>query len=63
MTRTPRPITAPDAAPGSAKGLPDMFATVRRLALMLASSTGVVAATTLSAHALGGNNHCEPSYR
>jgi hypothetical protein len=36
-----------------------MFKTVKRIALILATSSGVIAATTLTAHALG-NNHCEP---
>ena len=36
-----------------------MFTIIRRVALLLATSTGVMAATSLTAHALGGN-HCEP---
>ena len=38
-----------------------MFTTIRRIALILATSSGVIAATTLAAHA-GTNfrNHCEP---
>jgi hypothetical protein len=37
-----------------------MFTAIRRIALIVATSSGVIAATTLTAHALGGNNHCEP---
>jgi hypothetical protein len=36
-----------------------MFKTLMRIGLILATSSGVVAATTLTAHALGAN-HCEP---
>lgn len=32
---------------------------VRRIGLVVLTSSGVAAATTLTAHALGGN-HCEP---
>ena len=38
-----------------------MFTAIRRIALILATGSGVIAATTLTAHAgiiLG--NHCEP---
>ena len=37
-----------------------MFTTIRRIALILATSSGVAAATTLTAHAGIGMNHCEP---
>ena len=36
-----------------------MFTAIRRIALLLATSSGIIAATTLTAHALG-HNHCEP---
>jgi len=36
-----------------------MFTTIRRSALIVATSSGVIAAVTFPAHALGGN-HCEP---
>ena len=36
-----------------------MITKIRRIALLLATSSGIIAATTLTAHALGGN-HCEP---
>jgi hypothetical protein len=36
-----------------------MIAKIRRIALILATSSGVIATSTLTAHALG-NNHCEP---
>ena len=39
-----------------------MFTAIGRLALTLATSSGVIAATTLTAHALGGVNHCEPRF-
>jgi urease accessory protein UreE len=35
-----------------------MITKVRRVALVLATSAGIIAATTTAAHALG-NNHCE----
>ena len=38
-----------------------MFTAIRRIALLLATSSGIIAATTLTAHALGGN-HCEPPF-
>ena len=31
---------------------------IRRIALILATSSGVLAGTTLTAHALAGLNHC-----
>ena len=38
-----------------------MFTTIRRVALLLATSSGVMAATTLTAHAGATlNNHSEP---
>lgn len=37
-----------------------MFTAIRRIALLLATSSGVIAATTLTAHAGLLNNHCEP---
>jgi hypothetical protein len=38
-----------------------MLTTIRRFALIVASSSGVIAATTLTAHAgLNLGNHCEP---
>jgi hypothetical protein len=40
----------------------DMITKVRRVALVLATSAGIIAATTTAAHALGGN-HCEPQAR
>ena len=36
-----------------------MFTKIRRIVLVLATSSGIIAATTATAHALG-NNHCEP---
>jgi hypothetical protein len=36
-----------------------MITKIRRIVLLLATSTGIIAASTLTAHALG-NNHCEP---
>ena len=36
-----------------------MITKIRRIALLLAASSGIIAATTLTAHALGVN-HCEP---
>jgi hypothetical protein len=39
-----------------------MTTKVRRILLILATSTGLIAATTIPAHAgLLLNNHCEPS--
>ena len=37
-----------------------MFKTLKRIGLILATSSGIVAATTLTAHAGIGMNHCEP---
>jgi hypothetical protein len=37
-----------------------MFTMLRRIALILATSTGITAAATLTAHAGMGINHCEP---
>ena len=37
-----------------------MITKIRRLALMLATSTGIIAASTLTAHAGMSLNHCEP---
>ena len=37
-----------------------MITKIRRIALMLATSSGIIAATTLTAHAGLLNNHCEP---
>ena len=37
-----------------------MFTTLRPIALILATSSGVIAATTLTAHAGINLNHCEP---
>jgi hypothetical protein len=45
--------------PGS-KGNPDMITKIRRVALMLATSAGIIAATTSTAQAGLGINHCEP---
>jgi hypothetical protein len=36
-----------------------MIRIVRRIGLIVLTSSGVIAGTTLTAHALGGN-HCEP---
>jgi hypothetical protein len=36
-----------------------MITKIRRIVLLLATSTGIIAASTLTAHALGAN-HCEP---
>jgi hypothetical protein len=36
-----------------------MITKIRRIALIVLTSSGVAAATTLTAQALGGN-HCEP---
>jgi hypothetical protein len=36
-----------------------MITKIRRIALLLATSSGIIAATTLTADALG-RNHCEP---
>jgi len=36
-----------------------MFKRLKRLGLVLATSSGIIAATTLTAHA-AGLNHCEP---
>ena len=37
-----------------------MYTTLRRIALLLATSTGLITATTLTAHAGVNLNHCEP---
>ena len=37
-----------------------MFKALKRIGLILATSSGVIAATTAAAHALAGHNHCEP---
>jgi hypothetical protein len=37
-----------------------MYTTLRRIALFLATSSGIIAATTLTAHAGINVNHCEP---
>ena len=37
-----------------------MTTTIRRIALLLATSSGLIAATTLTAHAGISLNHCEP---
>ena len=37
-----------------------MFTIIRRIALIVATSSGVIAATTLTAQAGGWQNHCEP---
>ena len=37
-----------------------MFSTIRRIALIVATSSGVIAATTLTANAGLIANHCEP---
>jgi hypothetical protein len=37
-----------------------MFNTLKRIGLILATSSGIVAATTLTAQAGIGINHCEP---
>jgi hypothetical protein len=40
---------------------PDMITKIRRIALLLATSAGIIAATTSTAHAVYYNiNHCEP---
>jgi hypothetical protein len=39
-----------------------MYATARRLLLSLAASSGLIAATTLTAHAGISLNHCEPQF-
>ena len=39
---------------------PDMITKIRRIALLLATSSGIIAATTLTAHAgINLANHCE----
>ena len=41
-----------------------MFTKIRRIALLLAASSGIIAATTATAHAgLNLANHCEPPTR
>jgi hypothetical protein len=37
-----------------------MLKTLKRIGLILATSSGIVAATTLTAHAGLNLNHCEP---
>ena len=38
-----------------------MITKIRRIALLLATSSGIIAATTLTAHAgINFANHCEP---
>ena len=37
-----------------------MYTTARRILLTLAASTGLIATTTLTAHAGLALNHCEP---
>lgn len=37
-----------------------MITKIRRIALVLATSSGIIAATTLTAHAAVALNHCEP---
>src|SRR5215217_928805 len=37
-----------------------MIIKIRRIALVLATSAGIIAATTATAHAGIGMNHCEP---
>jgi hypothetical protein len=37
-----------------------MYTNLRRIALLLATSTGIITATTLTAHAGLALNHCEP---
>ena len=37
-----------------------MLRLVRRIALVVAPSSGIAAATTLTAHTLSAGNHCEP---
>jgi hypothetical protein len=37
-----------------------MITKIRRVALLLATSAGIIAATTATAHAGIGMNHCEP---
>jgi hypothetical protein len=37
-----------------------MYTNLRRIALLLATSSGLIAATTLTAHAGVAINHCEP---
>jgi hypothetical protein len=39
-----------------------MITKIRRIALVLATSSGIIAATAATAHALGAN-HCEPAAR
>jgi hypothetical protein len=52
---------SPTAKPHSdRKGNPDMITKIRRLALLLATSSGIIAATTATAHAGMFVNHCEP---
>jgi hypothetical protein len=37
-----------------------MITKIRRVVLLLATSTGIIAASTLTAHAHIAANHCEP---
>ena len=37
-----------------------MFKTLKRIGLILATSSGIIAATTATAHAGLAINHCEP---
>jgi hypothetical protein len=37
-----------------------MYTNLRRIALLLATSTGIITATSLTAHAGISLNHCEP---
>jgi hypothetical protein len=37
-----------------------MLKFIRRIALVLATSGGIIAASMLTAQALAGHNHCEP---
>jgi hypothetical protein len=37
-----------------------MIKILRRIGLIVLTSSGVIAGTTLTAHALAGHNHCEP---
>ena len=40
-----------------------MFKTLKRIGLILATSSGIIAASTFTAHAFVIANHCEPAAR
>jgi hypothetical protein len=53
-------ITLETTHPKSSQRSTKMFKTLKRIGLILATSSGIVTATTLTAHAGLGINHCEP---